>query len=208
MPTETATAYRRQAAGVDSFLVINLVPIRLPACEIKVSYLPYESKDNLSALREKHFDSYVFRRQDDGRVACVRLDGKEPELGSDPTPTLLTDALSISAMLVRHALVNDYLARGCEVTDYRPIEVISASGRQNLLSTVISQGVLVPDWISVRQLAEMDLRIIWTTIRPFIGLAVNLRIRKRITLSCSELLKVGVDLSNLFVVSCGKSNDQ
>jgi hypothetical protein len=207
MPTEATMPYKRQTASAEFFLVSNIAPIRLPDYEIKVSYLPYESKEQLAELRQRYFGKYIFRREEDNRVACVRLDGKGPKLGSDTTHVRLTDALSISVMLVRHALVNDYLNRGCEVTDYRPIEVISASSRQNLLSTVISQGVAVPDWISVRQLAEMDVRVVWTGIRPFIGLAVNLRIRKRITLSCSELSAAGVDLSNLFVAMRGKSDD-
>ncbi len=207
MLTETRAPYRSRPGRVDSFLVSNLVPIRLPHCEIKVSYVPYKSKDHLSALRKEHFGAYIFLRQDDDRIACVRLDGKEPELGSDTTPVMLADALSISAMLIRYALVNDYLARGCEVTDYRPIEVISASSRQNLLSNVVPQGTVVPDWISVRQLAEMDVRVIWTGIRPFIGLAINLRIRKRITLPCNELLEEGIDLTDLFVAMRGKSDD-
>src|SRR5438034_7943108 len=117
MPTAT-TPYRRQA-GVESFLVSNLVPIRLPDREITVSYLPYESKDHLAGLRENYFGSYIFRRQGDDRIACVRLDGKEPEPGKDTEEVMLTDALSITAMLVSHALINDYLACGCEITDYR-----------------------------------------------------------------------------------------
>lgn len=191
----------------DRFLVSNIVPVLLPPAELNTTTLPFESKEQLAQLRSEYFGSHIFRRRRDNQIDCVRLDGKRPTIGTNPEQRGLREDLSLAAMLVRHALIEDYLKRDCEVTDYRPIEVISGSARQNLLSAVVPRERDVPDWLSIRQLAELDLRVISAGRQPFVGLAINVRIRKRVKRSCLELLPLGIDLTDLYVAVAGRSDD-
>lgn len=208
MPSEVfRSTGRPPQSGPESFLVSNIVTVKLPAARLTTTKLPFESKEQLANLRREHFGVYIFRRRRDNQIDCVRLDGKPPLLGANSETRCLADDLSLAAMLLRHGLINDYLQRGCEVTDYRPIEVISGSARQNLLSAVVPNGRDTPDWISIRQLAEMDLRPISGGKYPFLGLAINLRIRKRIQRSCLELLQLGIQLESLYVAVAGHSDD-
>jgi hypothetical protein len=207
MPAESTRPRRGNPANGGSFLVSNLVPISIPDRQVTLSYLPFESKEQLVSLRKEHFGIYIFRRGENDVITCVRLDGREPELGRDHEMVMLSNDLPTSAALIRHVLIDDYLNRGCEVTNYRPIEIISGSPRQNLLATVTPDKPPVPEWISIRQLCEMDLRTLRADGCAFVALAVNMRIRKRVRLAASDLAKQGVDLRRLFVAIKGQSDD-
>lgn len=189
------------------FLVSNVAPVHIPASEISVAHLPFESKEQLAKLRKDHFGTHLFKRLGDNRVTCVRLDGQQPQIGESVQRVLLRDDPGLCAMAIRNSIINLYAARKCEVLDYRPIEIVSGSAQQSLLAGSLPAGMVPPAWLSVRQLCEMDLRVVRNGRESFLGLVINLRIRKRILANCSTLLGVGLDLRGLYVAEPGTSDD-
>lgn len=164
------------------------------------------------ALRESEvFARVKIKRKDltDGSnsiLQIVRLDGGETDLGQEKNTEVLGDNLGLVASLARNALIELYFQRKCEILDFRPIEVVSRSSQQNFLTTVLpNEGI--PQLLSIRQLCEIDVRVFLNSGRPFLGIVLNLRMRRRLRCSCDELLKSGLDLSGLKVSALKPGSD-
>jgi hypothetical protein len=170
-----------------------------------VAYLPYESHNQLSSLRAKHNGTHLFRRVEN-RIEVVRLDGGEMDIGENGNTVVLADNLGLVATLARNALIELYFQRKCEILDFRPIEVVSTSTQQNFLTTALPNEK-IPGWLSIRQLCEIDVRVFSDSGRPFLGIVLNLRMRRRLLCACDELLKVGLDLSGLKVAVLKPGSD-
>ncbi len=187
------------------FLVSNVARCSVPTVSVPVSYLPYRDSEHLVELRRAHRGTHIFRRIEN-RLQCIRLDGKDSDLGADSERIEFHENLSLCAALTRNALIDLYFTRKCEILDFQPVEIISGSTQQNLLATVLS-GVQIPEWLSIRQLCEMDVRVFNNADGPFLGIAVNLRIRKRLLCTCDRLLALGIDLHGLRVAVQTPSDD-
>ena len=207
MSAPIAQILRNVTDESERFLVSNIAPIELPSGEATATYFDFKSKEQLAALRKEHFGTHVFMRLGGNRIVCVRLDGQRPSIGENQDQIPLASNLGVCAMLIRHALIDHYVSRKCEILDYRPIEIVSGSAQQNLLTSILPKEIAVPEWLSVRQLCEMDLRIISRGRNVFLSLVVNLRVRKRILAHCSELLGAGLELKGLYVAVPGFSDD-
>jgi hypothetical protein len=202
MSVSTASA---GGASNTRLLVSNTAPLFVHSGSVPVAYLPYESHDQLSNLRRKHNSTHLFRRVEN-RIQIVRLDGGETDIGEDGNVAVLADNLGLVATLARNALIEQYFQRKCEILDFRPIEVVSTSTQQNFLTTALPNE-RIPAWLSIRQLCEIDVRVFSDSGRAFLGIVLNLRMRRRLLCACDELLNIGVDLCGLKVVVLKPGSD-
>lgn len=188
-------------------LLLNVAPVEVEDGEVVVRQLPFESPEQLRSLRIAHAKTHVFRRVG-SQIECVLVDVDASPIGDRAQSVWLRDRLPLAAALIRNALV-DYLAGlGRQIEGFRPIAFISRSKSENLLAGATPAGVECPDWLFVRPLFEMDVRVMRLDKRePFVGLALNVRTLRRINIACNELLRGGLALEGSYVGSLCASED-
>lgn len=181
-------------------LVLNIAPVHFEDAEITVGVSKYEGKDQLAELREKNNLTHLFRRTHKNEIRSVSLDGKPSSLGDKTETIRLSENLSLCAALIQNSVINHFHGMSCEILDFKPIQIITRSTKENFLATVVSNGVTCPDWLSVRPLCEIDVRVIDAAKgKAFIGIALNIRCRRRVLSDCEQLLREGLSLSGLYV---------
>jgi hypothetical protein len=114
----------------------------------------------------------------------------------------------LCAGLINDALITRFSELGREVLDFRPVELISEHPSDDFLRTAVVAGDPCPDWLSVRPLHELEVRVLdFTKGSLLLGMAMNMRSRKRILRSCKELLDDGFDLTGLYLTVAQQATD-
>ena len=188
------------------FLVSNVAPVIFPNANLPVAFLPFRGKEGLARLRKDHGSTNLFHRVKD-EVICASLDGSSPKIGEAETIITLHQNLVLSAALVRNSLIDFYLTRKCEILGFRPVEIVSTVASQNVLIASLPKSERVPDWLSVRSLCQLDLRVVSANQKPFLALVVNIRMRKRIQANCLQLRAAGVDITGLLATRTSDPSD-
>lgn len=189
-------------------LLLNIAPTCTVEAEVPAGVMRYESADQLRALRKQHGRDHLFRRysvRPKGKgevlekIQVVRPDGRQPVLGDSFELVQISKHLSLYRDLVRNALISHFAEMGREVTDFAPIELISNHPGDDFLRTAAAD-LPCPPWLSVKPVYELDVRVFRLgNGDPFVGVAVNVRSRKRILATCDVLLKQGLNLTGVYV---------
>jgi argonaute-like protein len=189
-------------------LLLNIAPVSFAEAEVPAGFLRYESADQLRGLRKEHGRDHLFRRftmRPNGRgkpeqtIQVIRLDARQPALGSSFELLRLSEHLPLYRDLVRNALISHFAAMGREVIDFAPVELISNHPGDDFLKSAAGD-LPCPEWLSVKPVYELDLRVFRVgKAEPFVGVAVNVRTRKRILATCDVLLQANIDLMGLYV---------
>lgn len=185
---------------MSSCLVINMGRVTFGNPDVTATVLPYEGNDQLKQLRVDNEGRWVFRRYQGTEVLCVPVVKDPPPLPGASRAVKLSEELGLAASLVRHALIKYLHDLGREIVDYEPVSFVAGGTSENLLAACMPQGVACPEWISVRPLYEMDVRVIYPDKQdPFVALVLNVRTIRLIKGNCSELITAGFSPVGLYV---------
>lgn len=180
----------------NSNLVLNVAPVAPTAEPVLVTAIPYDER-RLRELREQHSGKYLFRRDGPNEILCIRLSEEAEQVVGDNRRISLQDNLRLAANLTRELLLNYLFHAGRRITNFDPVEFLTAGPDHNLLR---AGGSSCPEWLSVRLLYRIDARVFsFAKRRPFVGLAVELKTRRVVTRSCAQLIADGMDVRGLYV---------
>lgn len=185
-------------------LIGNFAPITCPNKEVIATVMPFESSEQLRELRAKNCSLHLFRRNGDN-ICCISLDGKKPQIGSNPYVINLRDEPGWVARLCSNALIEYYTQKGREILDFDPLVIVRKGDGLNLLPRLISEPM--PNWFTIKQVCEIQCRIIYSEDKPTLVVVANSFIRKRFHASCEELQQRGLDVTGLFVGTLQPDSD-
>jgi hypothetical protein len=188
----------QQSEAAHATRVLNFSPIRFNDAEITVGRLHYgqDGEHVLEQLRREHNDTHVFRREGPDSILAVSVSREAPLIG-EPERIRLKDHLGLTIALIRNTLLNRLIELGGTSLDYEPIRVISG---KDLLRISCPQGLVPPDWLSLRILYEVAVRPLFFIKRePFIAAVLNVRTIRVIHRSAAELILDGFCLHGMYV---------
>lgn len=90
----------RARSGARTKLVLNVAPVDFADSEIEVGVLPFEGREQLAQLREKHDPTHVFRRDSATDILAVPYVTTAPRLGVSFRNIRLSENLDLCAALV------------------------------------------------------------------------------------------------------------
>ena len=188
-------------------LTLNFASIQFEDKEIDIGVTPFKDKDHLRALRQENVGKYLFHRYGD-YIFSVALTKNVPVLGEQKIKKKLSENLHLVANLVRNAIINYLNSISRPVLKYEPLEFLSDSRKGNLLDKACSPIIEIPDWLVICPRYVMPIRTVEFDNEPAsLGLALNSHTKRSIELTCSALLKKGIDLIGLYVSQPVKSGD-
>jgi len=170
-------------------LGLNIAPIEVPDGSIQAGVVPYDTgagHTELAQLRQKHRGSHAVTRQGDRIVCLPRIQGA-PTVGATPEEFPLRKNLNLVAALLRESLIDHFAALQRPVISHRPVTVL---GVNDLLKESLPQGISGPAWLALAPRYELDVRVFYfSKEEPFLGLALDSRTRRRITLPAASSQK-------------------
>src|SRR5437763_1750580 len=95
---------RGRPAPVKPDLRLNFLPVTPSADSFDGSVLPYESAEQLRALRAEYGATHVLRRNYEDEIECVSLVDKVPMIGT-PRTYAIRDSAALVRRLVQDALI-------------------------------------------------------------------------------------------------------
>ena len=186
-----------------SSLILNVSPVLFQNAPLEVELFAYEGGDQLNELRHRHYQTHVFKRdqQDEtDHIICVPLTQESPSLGGESDIIYLHDNLWLACTLIRNSLINYFHSLGRTVLDFLPIKLVADGSKDELLSQSMLPGVSCPEWLSIRPLFDIDVRVFDLDERPpFVGVTLDLRTTRQILWPCSDLIAQGFDPRGLYV---------
>jgi hypothetical protein len=186
-------------------LVLNVSPADFPNSPLEIEWFDYDPENHhqLSELRQTYPDTYVFKRETTeewDRILCVPMSLESPTLGGNSDIIYTHDNLWLCTTLIRNSLINYFHSIGRTLFDFLPIKLVADGKADELLSQSIPTGVTCPEWLSIRPLFEIQVRVFNLDDRPpFVGLTLDLRTTKQVHCPCSELINQGFDPRGLYV---------
>ena len=190
-------------------LRLNVARIVVPDATIQASVVPYDPESGhltLAELRKDHRGTHAFARTRDG-IICLPRTENSPTLAPDVREFDLGKNLSLVGALLRESLIDHFHGLGRTVVGYRPISFL-ANSRYDLLREPLLERLHTPTWLSVVPRYALEVRLFFFGDRPpFLGIALDTRIKKRIVASCAEILEEGIDLRGLYVGSRQQGDD-
>lgn len=180
--------------------VLNLSPIRFEDAEVSVGIFQYQSKEQLQSLRDKCNSTHVFRRDMGNRILCVPVVQDASQVGDTTETIRLSDNLPLCASLIRNALLNYLHGAGWQTLSYEPIKFMAGGSAEDLLAASVPSGISCPSWLAVKPLYEAITRIVNLDRQPpFVGLTLDLRTTRLITISCDSLVAEDFPITGLYV---------
>jgi hypothetical protein len=180
-------------------LGLNIVRIEVPDTTIRVGVFQYDPRtghDDLSRLRDEHRQTHAVARRRD-RIVCLARIQNAPAVGEAQEDLPLRDNLSLVAALLRETLIDHFRALRRQVISHRPITFL---GVNNLIKEALPKGLSAPAWLLLQPRYELDLRLFFfADQKPFLGLALDSRTRRRVTATSNELIAAGINLHGFYV---------
>ncbi|MBI1249022.1 hypothetical protein GC197_14420 [bacterium] len=200
--------YRKQPSS----LVINLAPIEFnESAEVAINVLPYENHEQFRSVRETHRGTHLIRRHrlkqdkegDDSWksvIAAIPLAADAIPFGDRQETLKLSDSLGHAAALIRESLITFLADFPRKVFAYNPITFLGEGSADDLLRMSLPSGVVVPEWLAINPLIEVEIRVVsFARQKPFVGMCVNVATRRRIDVTCGQLLANGFSLVGHYV---------
>jgi hypothetical protein len=181
-------------------LLMNVASVEFDDSELEVGVYKYEGKEQLSQLRSEHSSTHVFRREGGTELLAIPFVDNAPQLGDSTRTLRLRTNLSLTAALVRNALMQFVLSFPRRVTNFDPLTFLADPIRENLLLQCLPTGASCPDWLSVLPCYELSVRK-FTLVhhQETLGLALCVKSKKRIDQDCRQLIGGGLDLVGRYV---------
>lgn len=183
----------------DTKLGLNIAHIEVTDTSLRVGVFAYDPKtghDDLTKLRDKHRGTYAVARRHD-RIVCLPRIQDAPAVGDAQEDLPLRDNLSLVAALLRETLIDHFCALRRTVISHRPITFL---GVNDLLKESLPEGLSAPAWLVLLPRYELDVRLFFfANQKPFLGLALDSRTRRRVTASANELIAAGINLQGFYV---------
>lgn len=177
---------------------LNIAPVLFEDAEVNVELFPYKA-ESLQQFRTTHSRTHYFRRHGAKQIISVPVIAGAPAVGGKEETVHLSDHLPLCADLARNSLLNALNRTGRQSDGYIPLRVLGPL-KEDLLRAAIPENMDQPDWISVRTLYELHVRVYHFERRAaFIGLVPNLWTTNRITLNCHDLWQKDFLLDGLYV---------
>lgn len=178
-------------------LVLNLLPVEVPAAELTCGVQPYVDEDQLRVLRNTNRTTHVVLR-DGERIVAAPHALHAPVIGN-PAPVRLDRELWLSSRLLEESLLQHLLGLPREVIDDSPVTFFGTRRGDDVLGSA-AEGMEVPRWLGVRVGFRFKARV----LRPDpdvqrLFIAIDVRTRNLITANCSALTNDGVRLEGLYV---------
>lgn len=197
-----------RTTSTETRFVLNISPVEFGDAEVRVGVLPYESSEQLTALRSTLGSTHVFRRVEGTRIETTAFSPDAPDVGETFKVVRLKNDLGLTAALIRNALINHLVALPRKLLDYRPVTFLADETRENLLLQALPSGTPCPLWLSLCPLYEADVRVFRFDRRePFVGIALNAFTKKLVSRSCRDLLRDGFPLTGQYVGRMAASAD-
>lgn len=185
-----------RSGGRGPQLAFNYLPVRFRESQFSGDVVPYESREQIQALRSGFAATHVVTRVGDDLV-CVPFVADAPSAGKAKTFSTTVDVVLVSRLL-QEALVRvltrkwGYLLR----RDSPPVFVSRLAGRDLLEQAAAGMNV---DGLHVYPEFRLDVRRQGPAGTP--GIIVGLKTRYEIDLPVSELLKRGVTVKDRYVLA-------
>jgi hypothetical protein len=197
-------------------LHLNISQAILPDVKVTAGIIPFQSKEELQALRSAHRDTHVFKRrvsETADEILVISLDGAKSKLATEYEEIPLHENLGLAATLVSEGIVRKFTSHQYTVLDFRPIKVITQYKEGDLLRDACAKlglgNLALPDWLHVRQMLEFDVRIFEFKVSgAFVGVACGSRTHRTIDRTAAELLAAGIDLKGIYVSQKVEKSDQ
>ncbi|GEM_PF-298523 len=180
---------------------LNFLQVTLSADHFEGSVLPFETSDQLHALRVTYGDSHLFWRDGD-QIFCVPLHENATVLGTPQT-------FSVQQMpwLVRYLLQEAVLRflhqRGYSISSFNPPTFIARQPQLDLLAKAVGpKDAARVNWLHVYPQYSLDARTLTPhTGAPTFGLQIRFRTRNEIDCSVADLLARGLDMRGRYVLT-------
>lgn len=174
-------------------LLLNITPIRYSDGVVEIEVLPYESAEQLKALRRQYGNSHVFRRSGES-IQCVPRSVDAPFLGGTRTEVAFRDNLKLVASLAQEAILSWFYGKGLLSESFDPV-------------SVVGKGNLLDEFPEVAEVLGVRNRVIVTTRqlhfdqrRPFVGITWDTVSDRTVEIDCLRLVDRGVELRGLYAL--------
>ena len=188
-------------------LLLNFSPIQFDDVEVEAGLFAYgpEGEKTLKALRNKHWEIHVFRRDGADQIVAIPLAADAEKLGTGTKKIKLKDNLGLTAVLIRNSLMNTFVKHGRSIMNYDPIRFIA---KDDILRGCVPQGLTCPDWLGVRLMYEVAVRPIYFFKRePFIAAVLDVRTTRVIDRTVAELIQDGFSPVGFYVTRREQGED-
>jgi hypothetical protein len=177
-------------------LTLNVLPVNVEPAVVQASILPFESSDQLRDLWDKHRETHFFRRRR-AEIIAIPVSTTGRQLGGTTCPIDVSRESGFAADLVRRAIIEHLVGIKRMVLEDRPIEFL---GSENLLKRWCGEAVKLPDWMQIKELWEVSVRVVWLeTDMPVVTAAFGVRLKKFVEASCAEILAAGIRVEGMYV---------
>jgi hypothetical protein len=180
-------------------LALNIAPVLIPDAAVPVGILKYNSQtghEDLARLRTKYRGTHAVTRSRD-QILCVPRIPNAALVGDSQARLHLRENLGLAGALLRESLIDHFCALGRQVTRHRPISFLS---NIDVLKDALPDGIQQPEWLAIFPLYELDVRLFFFgKAKPFLGVALDSRTRRRVTATCAELINAGINLEGHYV---------
>lgn len=189
-------------------LVLNAVALRTDLnASVRVGRVSYVDSDGLKRLRSRLGSECVVRRRGNQiEVAAVKASTKIP---ADELVNLrLGDVTDLLAWRLSDWLIEHFAATGRQLFKRRgSLGVVSNRADDDLLQSIIPQGVLLPEGIAFQAAFVLDVRVEHPAGKPQVFLVLDSCTRLRIDTPVAELLTAGVSIDGLYVRRADPNRD-
>ncbi len=192
-----AQAYYRSSAEPE--LVLNFLPLTLSCESFAGGLIPFESSEELAALRSRYATSHVFHRQGDS-VACIPLSPDSPAIGT-PTTFNVGRSAGLVRRLVQDAIIRFLVASDYRLTSFDPPSFVVRQPQWDLLARAAGRDARKLAWLHVYPMYKLHPVVIYGADGPMQGILIDVKTRREIDCTVAELLQRGVSMIGRYVLS-------
>jgi hypothetical protein len=189
---------------------LNIAPVTFSEGFIKIGRVEYEDEETYARLREKHWQTHVFRFDSrDGRVANVTLRSDVQPLGEvEEVP--VQDNLLLMAKAIQQSILIWLAGQRPIVKAGKRLIFWGGLAQSLLLSRAVKEVNLKPvPEVEVVTRYDVDARMFWTPgsdPTPYVGVLIDISTSNVIDLSVAELINRGIDVIGKYV--CKRGDDE
>lgn len=178
-------------------LVGNFLPVRFHGQAFHGGVLPFDSHEQLAALRTELHGTHVVARDAD-RIVCVPLTADAREVGAQEK-FAISDFRYLTMRLVREALIGEITAMRYKLRSFKRPGFVSRYSRQDLLAQCAGDLRDTLAGLQVYPQFHLDARISGPSLKP--GIVVGLKTKYEIDLTVEELIGRGLDVHGRYVLA-------
>jgi len=176
---------------------VNFLPVRFRGHTFAAGVRPFESAEQLAALREELAGSHVVRRDGD-RIVCVPLTAEAREVG-ELQKFEVGEHRALTMRLVQEALIREVIAMRYKLCAFSRPSFISRYPQHDLLALAAGDQGQALAALHVYPEYRLDARTSGPGSQP--GIIVGLKTRNEIDLTVADLLARGLQVEGRYVLA-------